>query len=151
ADTPGNDRAFVLAPGRNPARERELVSILLGQGIECRTADAAFDGAHAEGLLGEREEAHALPAGSVLVPARQPQGQLVKAFLSFDLRLDDAALRSEREELEQTGNTKIYDLTAWSLPHALDVDGWWCDAPGVASTPLLAAPAKPAGGVAPAG
>jgi hypothetical protein len=136
ADTPGNDRAFVLVPGANAGRERELLAALLDQKIEVLRADAAFSGAGAESVLGPRADAHEFPAGALIVPARQPRAQLVKAFLAFDPRLDAAALRAEREELEQAGATKIYDLTAWSLPHALALDAWWCDAPDVAATPV---------------
>ena len=46
--TPGNERMFVLVPGRHPARETRLVELLAGQGIEVFRADEAFSGAHVE-------------------------------------------------------------------------------------------------------
>ena len=150
ADTPGNDRAFVLVPGANRTRERALLSVLLGQGIECGVASEAFNATGAEGVLGQRAERREFPAGSIVVPARQPMAQLVKAFLAFDPRLSKEALQAEREEIEQTGSTKIYDLTAWSLPHAFGLDSWWCDAPEVRATALTELPALVGGVEGPA-
>jgi hypothetical protein len=141
AEGAGADRAFVLVPGANRTRERELLRTLRGQGIEVLRADEAFAGRAAESHLGERADDRAFPAGSWIVPARQPRAQLVESFLSLDVRIDGDALRAERAELEQAGETKIYDLTAWSLPHAYGLDAWWCDAPDVAATPVAGVPA----------
>ncbi|MEM7309221.1 MAG: M14 family zinc carboxypeptidase [Planctomycetota bacterium] len=143
ADTPGNDRMFVLVPGDNRSRERELLGVLLGQGIECFTASEAFTATAVEDRLGRRTAERELPDGSILIPARQPMRALVQAFLAHDPRMSKEALQAEREELEQTGWTKIYDLTAWSLPHAFDLDTLWCDAADVAREPLRELPQPP--------
>ena len=128
ADTAGNNRMFVLVPGRHPDREKRLVEMLAGQGIEITRADAAFSGAHAESTLGTKEDAHPFPAGSLVIQSRQPLATLVKALLVFDPRYDQKSLDSERKELERKQNSKAYDVTAWSPAHAFDVDGFWCDA-----------------------
>jgi len=140
ADAPDADRAFVVVPGANAARERAFLDILLGQGVEVFAADDAFDAANAETLLDGEVESRPIPAGAWIVPVRQPRAQLVKAYLALDPRLDTDALRAEREELEQAGETRIYDLTAWSLPHAFALDGLWCDAPAVATTRVERSP-----------
>lgn len=143
ADTPGNDRVFVLPPGPHHGRERELLRILLGQGVEVFRAEAPFTGAGAEGSLGQREDEVRFAAGSLVVPARQPQGRMVRAYLDFDTRMGRAALQSEREELERKGSSKIYDVTSWSLPHALGLDGWWCDTVEVALKAVTDVPTAP--------
>ncbi|MAF66920.1 MAG: hypothetical protein CMJ84_14850 [Planctomycetes bacterium] len=143
ADTPGNDRAFVLRPGPHPSRERELVRILLGQGIEVFRAESEFTGLDGEGALGQAEAEVSFPAESLVVPARQPQGRMVRAYLEFDTRMGAAALLSEREELERKGASKIYDVTSWSVPHALGLDGWWCAAPEVGLTLVAGPPPAP--------
>ncbi len=128
AETAGNERMFVLVPGRHPARETRLVELLAGQGIEVTRADEAFSGAHVESTLAAREDAHAFPAGALVVPARQPLATLVKALLAFDPRYEQKSLDAERKELERKQNSKAYDVTAWSPAHAFDLDGFWCDA-----------------------
>ncbi|MCZ6597698.1 MAG: M14 family zinc carboxypeptidase [Planctomycetota bacterium] len=150
ADTPGNDRVFALVRGRNRDREAELVRILTGQGVEVFMTNQAFSGLNAVGALGDRESPRSFPPGTIVVPARQPMAQLVKAYLEFDPRLDKEALQVEREDLERRGETRMYDLTAWSLPHALDLDAWWCDATDVSMTPVTELPPVPPTPPAPA-
>src|SRR5262249_53448315 len=86
-------------------------------------------------------------AGAWIVPARQPARQRVHAFLDLDVRYDKDALQAEREELERKGRTKAYDVTSWSLVHALDLDAAWVDAPDVQRTRIessdLGRPALP--------
>ncbi|MED6336093.1 MAG: M14 family metallopeptidase [Planctomycetota bacterium] len=131
AETPGNDRVFVLRPGGHSGREREFLRMLLGQGVEVFRATAAFSGTDAASAVGEAEVEVAFPPGSLVVPARQPQSRMVRAYLEFDTRMSATALQGEREELERKQSSKIYDVTAWSIPHALALDAWWCDAPEV--------------------
>jgi hypothetical protein len=126
-DAPGRKRAFVLIPGRSPARERWLVANLRAQGVELEQRSEPATARNARSALGEERTELDLPAGAIVVPPSQPLSSLVRAFLSFDPRIDDAALLEEREELEQKGRSGMYDVTSWSLAHALDLDAWWCD------------------------
>ncbi|TAH39508.1 MAG: hypothetical protein EYC70_01615 [Planctomycetota bacterium] len=143
AAAPGNDRMFVLVPGRNPERERALLQLLLEQGVRVRSAAQEFSASAALSALARKEESHRFPAGSWLVPARQPQGPLVKAYLDFDTRLDAASLQRERERLERRSESSLYDLTSWSLAQAFDLDAWWCDAQNVPGDALTALPPAP--------
>ena len=72
---------------------------------------------------------------------------MVLSYLSFDVRMNAEDLRSEREELERKGQTNIYDITAWSIPHALDLDAYWCDLSDTGDMELLSEPALPVGAV----
>ena len=132
-DAPGRKRAFVLLPGRSPARERWLVETLRAQGVELEQRSEPVTVRNARSALGEERAELDLPAGAIVVPPAQPLSSLARAFLAFDPRLDDAALLEEREELEQKGRSGMYDVTSWSLAHALDLDAWWCDPPEAAA------------------
>ncbi len=139
------ERVFVFRGGDRPTRERALIATLLGQGVEVFRATEDFRLRDVDSHLGESHESLEFPAGSYVVPAAQPNGPLVRAYLDFDPRLDAESLRRERESLEQKNESKIYDLTAWSLPHALDVTSWWGDGLGlpqerVTEIPALAEP-----------
>jgi hypothetical protein len=130
-DTPGNERMLVVRPHGNAAREEELVRVLTQQGIEVWRASAEFE---ARGLVhaeGGRAESARFPRGTLLVLARQPLGPMLRAYLELDPRYDKEALVEEREEAERRGGTKSYDLTAWCLAHALDLDASWCAATDV--------------------
>lgn len=129
-------RVFAVVPGPDVERHARLLRTLVGQGIEVFTADADFRATGALGAFGERLEEREFPAGTWLVPAAQPQGALVRAFLDFDPRIDAETLRVEREHLERGKDSKLYDITAWDLGRQYGVDAWWIDAPAVAREPL---------------
>ena len=126
-----NERAFVLVPSGRPDRERWLVDALLQQGVEVWRRESGFTAANTADTLGRRAAERELPAGAMVVPAGQPQGNLVRAYLELDVRMDDEALLEERRELEREGRSKVYDVTSWNLARALGVDALWCDAAGV--------------------
>ena len=142
-ETEGNDRMLVVVPGANADRVDALVRILAGQGIEFSNAAAAFEGTDVEAASGAKEEAREFPAGAIVVPARQPLSPMVKTYLGFDTRMPHEDLVREREDLERKGQTRIYDLTSWSIPFALDLDAYWCDARDVERGDDRARPSEP--------
>ncbi|RKY22139.1 MAG: hypothetical protein DRQ55_02010 [Planctomycetota bacterium] len=146
---PGHGRMLALLPGRHPSRERELLSVLLGQSIEVRVLDEHLQVTDAVDVLGQTQPTLDLPPGTWLVPVAQPYGALVRSFLSFDVRMDLDTLRAEREDLERTGVSRMYDTTAWSVPLQYDLEAWWCDdVPGVGQ--LVSALREPVGELVPA-
>ena len=61
------------------------------------------------------------PAGTLLIPARQPLARLVNAMLEFDPHTLPQFLTDERRDLLRFGRSRIYDITGWSLPMLFDV------------------------------
>ena len=125
AETPGNELTLAVRPENNPSRLRELRRVLDGQGIEYSALPEGGTLSSARGARGGEADELELPAGTLVIPARQPQRPLVRAFFDFDQQIDLETLKKEREELERKNSSKMYDLTAWSLPHAYDLDAWW--------------------------
>ncbi len=146
ADTPGNDEVFVLMSGRHPGREADLVAALVAQGVEVYrttdhvTLDAARD---REGRVHETLD---VPPGSWLVPARQPERARVRSTLAFDVPMTEETLRLERRDLETKGETRIYDVTAWSQPLRADLEAYW--ATGAATGARVEAVEPSEGGLA---
>jgi len=134
----GAERLLVVRPGAHPAREAALLATLRGQDIEVARADAAFTAREAVDGLGRRRDEVVVDAGAWLVTTRQPQRALVESFLAFDVRVPEDALREERTELERHARSKMYDVTAWSLPLTHDLDALWCLADEVGTAPLPA-------------
>jgi hypothetical protein len=118
-------RSFIVRAGAQPARERWLIENLLAQGIEVYRTQENAKASDDVDALGAKNDSRDVPAGSWLVPAAQPQGALVRAFLNFDPRLEKTVLALERKELETKGTTKMYDVTAWNLGQALGLDCSW--------------------------
>ncbi|MEM6567571.1 MAG: M14 family zinc carboxypeptidase [Planctomycetota bacterium] len=149
ASAPMGDRAFLVAPTADVERDARFVRSMRGQGIEILRAREAFVARDVTSLLGEALEERSFPAGTWIVPAAQPQGALVRAYLELDPRLDGAFLQDERESIERDRGSKVYDVTAWNLAQQMGVDGAWALAPEVAVDPAasVAAPAGPVGDV----
>ncbi|HEX6588513.1 MAG TPA: M14 family zinc carboxypeptidase [Longimicrobiales bacterium] len=103
-ESPSESRDILLLPD-SAGRGHALVQALLAQGIEVRRAGRGFRAnatAH-DGFAARRD----FPAGTWLVPARQPRGRLATTLLIPEVVLDA---------------TYSYDVTAWSLPYAFGVE-----------------------------
>jgi hypothetical protein len=108
-------RTFAILPSENESRLRGFVELMQLQGIEVYTADSDFTAQVAIDQLGRQRRGEVIPAGSVLIPNRQPLAHLVAVMLDFDIRFSDEVLKREREELLLRDSSRIYDTTAWNL------------------------------------
>jgi hypothetical protein len=116
---------FYLVPGKNLSRLRRLVEVLLGQGIDVSVTQQEMAVSDLHDVEGARHGSKRLPAGTYVVSLEQPAGLLAKAILEFDPRMITAFLQEERKSLEKHGRSKMYDVTAWSLPMAYDIEAYW--------------------------
>ncbi|MEM8711950.1 MAG: M14 family zinc carboxypeptidase, partial [Planctomycetota bacterium] len=135
AASPLGQRAFAVVPPADVMRGARLLRTLLGQGIEVEEAQEDFEATGVVGWLGSSKETMQLPAGTWIVRAAQPQGALVRGYLDFDQRLDEAFLKKERELIERGEGSKIYDVTGWDLGRQFGVESYWIDAPEVVASP----------------
>ena len=143
------NRVFALRKGLHPDRERAFISTLMMQGIEVFEAEADFEAPDAQGVFGKSEKAESFRKGTYLIPEAQPQGLLLRALLDLDPRYSKQVLLDERHELERKNESKIYDITAWDLAHAFDIDGFWITDSGVARKAVMEIEDAEAGVVAP--
>ena len=141
-------RTFAVLPTANRGRLQRFLDLMRLQGIELYTIDEPFTAASAVDQLGRQRRRVTVPAGSVLIPNRQPLARLVAAMLEFDPQMPEEYLRRERKQLLRTGETSIYDVTAWNLTmmHGLAALSLDSDLPSTA-TPL--AESSPAAAAAP--
>ena len=121
---------YVLVPGVDPSRAERLARLLVRQGIDVRQTTAATK-------AGMRD----VPAGSFLVSAAQPTGRLIRNLLEMNVDQDEAFVKEQDRRRKKRQGDQIYDVTAWSLPLAFDVE---C----VPSAVPLTVKAEPLAGVA---
>ena len=145
AQVPGRARSFVLRAGVQPSRERWLIENMLAQGIEVFQSSAELSASNTQNALGAKADSQKFPAGTWIIPAAQPQGALVRAFLNFDPRLSKSELLVERTELEAKGRSKMYDVTAWNLGQALGIDCSWADVSLEGATRIVQLPEATSG------
>lgn len=109
------ERLFVLrSPAGNDGRLIRLLDLLHLQGIEVFRAGAEFT-ASGRDWLGRSFENSAIPAGSLVVPSRQPLSGLASVLFETDSRMEKSFLTEERRELLRFGRSRLYDITGWNL------------------------------------
>ncbi len=121
-DYNGKVKAFVVKPGTNKVLTNKFISRLLFQGIEVYKAREPFKIARTKGYLTKKIEPKTFPAGSFVIPLKQPLKPLVKAIMDFDVRMKTSFLKSERESLLKGKGTRMYEVSAWSFPIAYGID-----------------------------
>ena len=107
--------AFLFDSAAQPERAARLCRALRAQGIELSVLKEETKLAGLIPFWSDVPLERVLAAGSVVVVLDQPQGALIETILGFDPHMDEAFLRSQRLELEKKGESRIYDVTAWSL------------------------------------
>jgi hypothetical protein len=123
--TEGPVRAWILAPGKYPDRADRLAALLRDQGIEVLRAAAPVKASGLRDAWTGKTLALTLPAGAWMVPLDQPAGPLARALLDPHVPMEAGFFEEEREWLERGKGTRIYDVTAWSLPLAFGVEAYW--------------------------
>lgn len=81
----------------------------------------------AQPLSGEAATDHVFPAGSYVVHTRQPLGSLVRALMERDVPMADDFIERQRRRVERNQSPQFYDITAWSLPLALNLEAYSVD------------------------
>jgi hypothetical protein len=115
ADGSYANRVFAVLPTGNEARLEKFLKVTQLQGIEVYRLTNDLKVANATDQLGRELRDQSLPAGTFLIPNRQPLGHFVGAALDFDPRIPVKALAEERQEILRKSQTTIYDTTAWNL------------------------------------
>jgi hypothetical protein len=104
-------REYLIPPGTDPSRAERLARVLVAQGIQVTRAEEPVQAG-----------ARALPAGTFVVPLAQPAGRLARNLLDPDVKMDEAFLKEQDRRRRARLSDQIYDVTAWSLPLAFDVE-----------------------------
>lgn len=113
-DGPFANRTFAIPPSANRARLDGLLDKLRLQGFELYTASADFT-ATGKDQLGRTVKDRIFPAGTILLPGRQPEARLLIQLLDFDLHMPEGFLNEERREILRFDRSRLYDVTAWNL------------------------------------
>lgn len=145
----GPVKAWILPPhAAAPGRTEELGARLRGQGIEVHVLTEARRADRLHDIRSGERVARDLPVGTLLVRLDQPAAPMIHALLDPHVPMEAEFLREEREYLERGKGTRLYEVTAWSLPLALGLEAYWSDrVPGgawSAEQPLPAAGADEA-------
>lgn len=104
-------REYIVVRGGDTSAVDKLAALLAEHGIELKRALAPFSN-------GGRE----YPAGSYVVPLAQPAKRLVRTLLDPNVPMDEKFLQEQERRRRKKLPDEIYDVTAWSLPLAYNVE-----------------------------
>lgn len=112
---------FLLLPGS--PNFAHLLQMLDRQSIRMNilTAPATVRASRIDSDIAEN---HSFPAGTVVISTRQPLGGLAQTLLEKSAAFMKGFLEEQRAKTEADESDNFYDLTAWSLPLAMNVEGW---------------------------
>lgn len=130
---------------RDDANALAIVRLLTLHGVEVGSLRSA---ARARGtdIRTNRSETRDFPSGSFTVSTAQPLGGLVRTLFERSPKLQEAFVAEQKERLAADEEDDFYDITAWSLPIAMNVATLATDAALVsdaASLPTNVAAALP--------
>lgn len=144
AQIDGGKNTFLLAPG-SPNFDT-LVSLLQKQGVR---VDMLSSPATVRATRIDRDvvESRPFPAGTAVISTRQALGGLANTLLEKAPAFSKGFVEEQRVKAEADEPDDFYDLTTWSLPLAMNVEGWVTTSPVAGTAPYRsdAAPAFRAG------
>ncbi len=113
--SPYADKSYIVLANDNLSRTHLLAEKLLAQDIEIQVVDQAFSVDDATNQLGEERDDVNVPAGSLVINARQPEARLLSAIMEFDAALKPEVVQAERAKVLKHGESIMYDTSAWNL------------------------------------
>ena len=118
--------AFLIDPAS--PNFNQLVDLLQKQGVrvDMLTSPAAV---RATRIDRAGTESRTFPAGTAVVTTRQPSGGLVNTLMERAPAFNKGFIEEQRARAEADEPDEFYDLTTWSLPLAMNVEGWETTAP----------------------
>ncbi len=131
---------YVFRADANRTRLDRLVEKLTHQKIEVGRTTRDFRLARAKAWNGREARDVLIPAGSAVVRTDQPLRQLIDVILEFDTRIGTAFLQTEKKEILERDDSRLYDTTGWSLPLAYGIESFLVQGvPGVPIEPYVIA------------
>ena len=122
---------FLLLPGS--PNFAALVENLQRQGVRVSVLNAPAS-LRATRIDREVNETRNFPAGTAVVTTRQPLGGLVQTLLERTATFQKGYLEEQRVRTDADEPEEFYDLTAWSMPLAMNVEAYVTTAPVPAQT-----------------
>jgi len=144
------ERSYLWRADQQEARA--LAELLELHGVKIRRLARPAEVAVAS-LAGGKEERtpRRFPAGSYVVSTAQPLGTLVQVLMEPEAPMTASFLERQRQRFQQHRETEFYDITAWALPLAYNLEVWVAAAepggaePATESSSAAAAAAIPGG------
>ena len=122
---------------------RPLIEMLQRQSIAMSQLGAPLT-IKASRIDSDTADTHLFPAGTVVINTRQPLGGLAQTLLERSPVFSKGYVEEQQKRAHADEPDEFYDLTSWSLPLAMNVDGYVTTLPVTGEMHPYAAPAPAA-------
>jgi len=109
------NRSYVILPTKNNGRLNVLANKLKAQEIEIYKNNKPISVSNVLKQNGVIEDDYVIPAGSMIIPNKQPEAPLISAILEFDAEIDESVLQEEKQKNIKNGSSLMYDTTAFNF------------------------------------
>ena len=120
----GPVRQYLIRRSTDPSQADRLVEKLLWQGVEVHQLQSDTDvdvfSYHSEG-----SSEQTFQAGDYVISLKQPLKRLLRALLDKETLPDKKFLAEEEQRRKDKEPSEFYDISAWSLPLAYNLDAYW--------------------------
>lgn len=117
-------RAWFILPDDSYKLERAAAT-LLAQGLAVERLQRAVRVSGLHSLWDGESRSMELPAGTLRISSAQPMAAIAHNLLALHVPMAPDFLVRERQRLDRSGSSSLYDTTAWSLPHAYGANVLW--------------------------
>jgi len=117
---------YLLSPASPNAGE--IARILRAQGIRVQQLASPLS-LRATRVDTGASDSHNFPAGTIVVSTRQPFGALAEALLERNAEIPKTFLEQQQQRATIDEPDQFYDITAWSMPLAMNVETYVAPAP----------------------
>jgi hypothetical protein len=140
ASLEGARNTYLILPGS--PNYTTLVETLQRQGIRVSMLTAPAN-LRATRIDGNAAESRSFPAGTAVISTRQPLGALATTLLERNAEIAQQFVEEQRAKAEADEPDDFYDLTTWSMPLAMNVEGYVTSASPGGLAPWVAPKAPP--------
>jgi len=109
-------RAYIIPRQSDQAGANKLAGSLVQQGVSVGVANSSFKAC-----------GNNYAAGSYVIDMAQPAKRLVRTLLDTDVPMDNKFIAEQEDRRARGLESKIYDVTAWSVPLQMNVQAQTCD------------------------
>ncbi len=122
-----NKGAYYIFSGNNPTRLKRLTERLTMNNIELYRVSQNTTIRNAINYYKAKKSTITVTPDVIIVPLNQPMGNLVKAIFEFDPRMKTSVLQKEYEELQKGKDSHLYEVSAWNMLMAYDLDAYYAE------------------------
>lgn len=123
--SPFKEILIPIEPNQNAADINQLIEKLMAQGVEVEVAQSDFKVEAARDFFDQPFENQRLSKGTYIIRLNQPKKRLLQTLFEKEANIDEKFIQDELKRKAERQPSEFYDITAWSIPLAYNLKGYW--------------------------